>query len=435
MALSDHAATSISNIQDMKHIQLITASLCACLLLGLTHAAAQPLPHSTPAVCGISARSLAKADSLINAAIREGRCPGAVLEVVRHGKVAYQKAYGHRQVYPDSKLMTVHTIFDMASCSKSLSTAICAMQLIEQGRLHTSDAVSRYIPGFQSWRQGTDSATITVMHLLTHTSGLPPYASVTALKAQYGSPNAAALMDYIAHCKRDFRPQSQFQYSCLNFITLQHIIEHVTGQNLRDYAAAHIFKPLGMRHTDYLPCRQQADGRWVSTDEPRWVKEGEAEGLTPIAPTEKQADGSVLLGQVHDPLARVMNGGISGNAGLFSNADDIAILCAALLNGGTWKGHRILQPSTVRLMTTVPKGFEKFGRTPGWDCSSPYASPKGSHTSARAYCHTGYTGTSVVVDPDNDLAIILLTNAVHPVDRTSVVKLRREVANAIEWSR
>ena len=419
----------------MKNIYALYASLSVGLLLLFYPRVvlAQELPLSTPTACGISSRSLQRADSIIGAAISEGRCPGAVLEVVRHGKIAYLKAYGNRQVYPEVKPMTTNTIFDMASCSKSMSTAISAWVLIEQGKLRPEAPVSHYLPGFRSWREGNDSATITVNDLLTHTSGLPPYAPAKALQQKYGAPNPDALMAYIAHCKRDFRPETKFQYSCLNYITLQRIIEKLSGRSLRDFAAAHIFKPLGMHHTDYLPCRQDANGKWISTDKPRWVKEGEREGLTPIAPTERQSDGSVLLGQVHDPLARIMNGGISGNAGLFSNASDIAILCAALLNRGQWHGHRILKKSTVELMTTVPKSLEAFGRTPGWDCHSPYASPKGNHTSARAYCHTGYTGTSIVIDPENDIAIILLTNAVHPVDKTNVVKLRKDVANAISW--
>jgi CubicO group peptidase (beta-lactamase class C family) len=152
------------------------------------------------------------------------------------------------------------------------------------------------------------------------------------------------------------------------------------------------------------------------------------------APTEKQKNGLVLKGVVHDPLARVMNGGISGNAGLFSNANDLGILVAALMNGGEINGKRILSPLTVELMTTLPESLKKFGRTPGWDMSSAYSGCKGDLFSSSTYCHTGYTGTSIVIDPENDVAVILLTNRVHPIDKGSVAKLRASVANAVAGS-
>lgn len=415
----------------MVHLRFILLSLFAVICVD---ALPQSLQRVAPGEVGLDAKQLLYVDPVIEGAIKEGRAPGAVLAIVRHGKMAFLKAYGNRQVYPFRQPMTTNTVFDMASCSKSMSTAVCVMVLMERGLLRPSDPVNEYIPGFQSWRNGKDSVTIRIVDLLTHTSGLPPYAPVQELKEKYGSPNPGKLMEYISTCKRDFRPETVFQYSCLNYITLQHVIENISHQSLRDFAAQNIFIPLGMNHTDYLPCKQNRRGKWVNTNQPRWIKNGEAEGITPIAPTEKQPDGSVLLGQVHDPLARVMNGGISGNAGVFTSADDVAVLCAALLNGGSWNGHRILHPLTVKMMTTVPKGLEAFGRTMGWDNSSPYCSPKGDMLSKDTYCHSGYTGTSIVVDPDNDLAIILLTNGVHPVDKSNVIRLRAMVANVVAGS-
>lgn len=151
--------------------------------------------------------------------------------------------------------------------------------------------------------------------------------------------------------------------------------------------------------------------------------------LSDVAPTEKQPDGSVLCGQVHDPLARVLNGGISGNAGVFSCAQDIALLCAALQNGGEWNGRRILSPLTVKTMRTVPRATATLGRTPGWDNFSAYASNNGDYFSPNTYGHTGYTGTSIIIDPDTDTSVILLINAVHPEDGHSVVRLRSLIAN------
>lgn len=370
----------------------------------------------SPRKVHLSEDKLAKADSAILDAISRKEIPGAVLGIVRHGCMAYKKAYGCRQVYPTIEPMTTETIFDMASCSKSMSTAISVMQLCENGMLRLTDPVANYIPDFCNWKDGEgNTATIRIQHLLTHTSGLPAYASVESLKKKYGAPNPEGLLEHICQVKRQFKPGTDFQYSCLNYIVLQNIIQKCTGQSLRDYAREHIFLPLGMRHTFYLP---------IGEDHSRWTNL--------IAPTTRQDDGSVLRGQVHDPLARIMNGGISGNAGVFSTVDDIALLCATLQNGGRWKGTRILSEQTVHTMRTVPEWAKEFGRTYGWDVSSPYASCNGELLSSETYGHTGYTGTSIVIDPVNDISIILLVNAVHPIDGPSrMVRLRSLISNIV----
>lgn len=427
------------------------------LLFGMQAAIAQPLQRVAPEQVGMDSHKLMYADEAIETAIADKEIPGAVLAVVRNGKMAYLKAYGNRRVYPAVEPMTVNTIFDMASCSKSMSTAVCTMILAERGKIRLSDPVSRYIPGFKDWtsEDGKTSKTIRIADLLTHSSGLPPYAPVAELEKKYGSPNPAGLMEYIAGCRRDFKPQTDFQYSCLNFITLQHIIETVSGQSLRDFARENIFDVLGMNHTDYLPCHRDKNGRWINIvdEETRGQGKERTKGqgdkptsaansqfsilhsqLQEVAPTEKQPDGQVLCGQVHDPLARVMNGGISGNAGVFSCADDIALLCAALQNGGEWNGRRILSPLGVKAMRSVPRATADLGRTLGWDCFTAYASNNGDLFGPHTYSHTGYTGTSIVIDPDNDTSVILLINAVHPEDGHSVVRLRSLVSNAVAAS-
>lgn len=370
----------------------------------------------SPRKVHLSEDKLAKADSAILDAISRKEIPGAVLGIVRHGCMAYKKAYGCRQVYPTIEPMTTETIFDMASCSKSMSTAISVMQLCENGMLRLTDPVANYIPDFCNWKDGEgNTATIRIQHLLTHTSGLPAYASVESLKKKYGAPNPEGLLEHICQVKRQFKPGTDFQYSCLNYIVLQNIIQKCTGESLKDYAREHIFLPLGMHHTFYLP---------IGEDYSRWTNL--------IAPTTRQDDGSVLRGQVHDPLARIMNGGISGNAGVFSTVDDIALLCATLQNGGRWKGTRILSEQTVHTMRTVPEWAKEFGRTYGWDVSSPYASCNGELLSSETYGHTGYTGTSIVIDPVNDISIILLVNAVHPIDGPSrMVRLRSLISNIV----
>jgi len=395
---------------------------------------AQSLQRVAPEQVGMDSRKLMYADEAIEEAIANKEIPGAVLAVVRNGKMAYLKAYGNKRIYPNMEPMTANTIFDMASCSKSMSTAICTMILAERGKIRLLDPVSRYIPGFKDWESedGKDKKVIRITDLLTHSSGLPPYAPAAELEKKYGSPNPTGLMEYIAGCKRDFKPQTDFQYSCLNFITLQHIIETVSGQSLRDFARENIFNVLGMNHTDYLPCQRDKNGQWVNTANSRLSTLDFQ--LTRVAPTEKQPNGQVLCGQVHDPLARILNGGISGNAGVFSCAEDIAILCAALQNGGEWNGRRILSPQGVKAMRTVPRSTAALGRSLGWDVFTAYASNSGDFFSPNTYGHTGYTGTSIVIDPDNDTSVILLINAVHPEDGHSVVRLRSLVANVVASS-
>lgn len=395
---------------------------------------AQSLQRVAPEQVGMDSRKLMYADEAIEEAIANKEIPGAVLAVVRNGKMAYLKAYGNKRIYPNTEPMTTNTIFDMASCSKSMSTAICTMILAERGKIRLLDPVSRYIPGFKDWESedGKDKKVIRITDLLTHSSGLPPYAPAAELEKKYGSPNPTGLMEYIAGCKRDFKPQTDFQYSCLNFITLQHIIEAVSGQSLRDFARENIFNVLGMNHTDYLPCQRDKNGQWVNTANSQLSTLDFQ--LTRVAPTEKQPNGQVLCGQVHDPLARILNGGISGNAGVFSCAEDIAILCAALQNGGEWNGRRILSPQGVKTMRTVPRSTAALGRSLGWDVFTAYASNSGDFFSPNTYGHTGYTGTSIVIDPDNDTSVILLINAVHPEDGHSVVRLRSLVANVVASS-
>jgi len=380
---------------------LLAVFFCLCLHT----ATAQQLKKVAPGQVGLDAAKLQQTDNIIQQAIDKKEIPGAVLAVVRRGKMAYLKAYGNKQVYPTVEPMDVNTVFDMASCTKPMATAISMLILTERGLVRLQDNVNMYIPGFTFMTRD-----IEVLNLMTHTSGLPAYAPEETLKKRYGSPNPAGFMEYIASCKRDFEPGTKMQYSCLNYITLQHIIENVSTKSFRDFAKENIYDVLGMTHTDFNPT---------------------GETLERCAPTSRLKGTEVLKGVVHDPLARELNGGVSGNAGLFSDANDIAILVAALQNGGEWNGKRILQPQTVKLMRSLPESLKAFGRTPGWDMSSVYASCKGSLLSPATYCHTGYTGTSIVIDPDNDIAIILLTNRVHPVDKGSVVKLRKMVADAV----
>ena len=412
----------------------ISIALMLCLLPAF---GSKPLPIVRPEKVGMDSKLLLRADSAIMKEVNIGEIPGAVLAVVRHDKVAYLKAYGNKQVWPTKVPMTTNTIFDMASCSKAMSTAISTLILCEQGKLRLLDPVSMYVPGFKNWTDSDgETTTIRIQHLLTHTSGLPAYASVAELEKKYETPNPDGLIEHICQMKRRFEPETDFCYSCLNFITLQRIVENISGKSLRQFARENIFGPLGMDHTDYIPCAPNSDGVWQNTDEPYWAKlmpEGE-DWRSIVAPTTRQSDGTLIWGMVHDPLARIMNGGISGNAGVFTSAEDVAILCAALQNDGEWNGHRIMRPETAQLLRTVPRFAESIGRTYGWDNYSGYASCNGDLLSPATYCHTGFTGTEIVIDPQKDCSIILLTNAVHPDEGHGVIRLRSIISNIVAAS-
>ena len=397
----------------MRKLILSSLSLVALCVLVSCSTTTDSIRRTSPEKAGLNPKKLALVDDLINESIEKKEIPGAVIAVVHHGSLAYLKAYGNKSVYPNVEPMTVNTVFDLASVSKPVGTAISIMQLVENGKLRLSDPVSMYIPNYQPW---VDPETgrkieIKISDLLTHSSGMPGYITATRLTERYGSPNPKALIDSIATTRRDFRPGSQFRYGCTNFITLQNVLQNITGEKLCDYTQKNVFDALGMKHTTYNPT---------------------GEILALCAPTEKQADGSVLLGKVHDPLALLLNDGNSGNAGVFSCAEDLALLAAALMNGGAYNGKRILSPLTVEIMTTVPEAYKSLGRSLGWDNYSSYSSNNGNlFDPERTYGHTGYTGTSIVIDPVSQTAVILLAHRVHPNDVGSVTRLRALVANAV----
>lgn len=363
---------------------------------------------------GLDPQRMAQADEAIAAAIEEGQIPGAVLAVVRGDKTVYLKAYGNRQVVPDTLPMTTDAIFDLASLSKCVGTTPAVLQLVEQGRIGLEDSVSQYIPDFAPWRDPTsgEAVEIRIIDLLNHSAGLPPEIDVAAYLERFGPFTPDSLMHHIAtEIPRNFRAGADgYLYSCLNFITLQHIVQQVTGEPLCDYVQREVFGFLGMEHTDYRPVLH-----------PEWMEK--------VVPTTLREDGLPLCGKVHDPTARLVNDGNSGNAGVFAPAEDLALFAKALFNGGTYRGRRILKPKTVRLMT----GYRASnGRSLGWDAESTSSGLKGEgfnpHT---VLCHTGYTGTSMVLDFETETAVILLTNRVHPRDEGGIAPLRKTISNIV----
>ncbi len=288
-----------------------------------------------PEYCGMSSEKLAQLDPVVNQAIEDGTIPGAVISVVRGDKIVFLKAWGNKQVVPTVEPMTTDALFDLASLSKCVGTTLSFMQLIENGKVRTIDNVNRYIPGYKPWvdPETGETVDIEIMDLLTHSSGIDAYANADRFVARYGENQPDSLIKQIAlEAGRNFRPKTDYLYSCLNFITLQNILQNVTGEKLCDYAQKNVFDALGLKHTTYMP-------------------QGDLKKM--CVPTEVQADGLPLIGEVHDPLARLANGGNSGNAGVFSNAEDLSVIAACLLNGGEINGHRILSPLTVETMATV----------------------------------------------------------------------------------
>lgn len=419
------------NIFKMK--KLITITVAAALAVPVFAQGA--LKQDYPERHWMNPEKLAQVDRVINEAITAKEIPGAVLSVVRGNDIVYLKAYGNKSVVPTVEPMTAETLFDLASVSKCVGTTLAFMQLIENGYVRLTDNVDRYIPNFKPWKdpESGETVDITIRDLLSHSSGLTPYINADTFVKEYGGNDPEKMEQYIAtEIKRNFRPGTDFMYSCLNFVTLQRILERVTGEKLYEYAQKHVFDVLGLRHTCYFPL--------IYT--PAVSNSAELAGL--CAPTEVQADGKPLVAQVHDPMARMIMGGNSGNAGVFSNAEDLSVVCAAVMNGGVLmdkKGRplestRILSPLTVRLMTTIPSQNDpSVGRALGWDKKSSHSGPRGDlFNPETTIMHTGYTGTSIVIDTETKTAIILLTHRVHPEDKGSVGRLRALVANIVAGS-
>ena len=420
-----------TNIFKMK--KLITIAVAAVLVVPVFAQGALRL--DSPERHGMNPVKLAQVDRVVNDAITAKEIPGAVLSVVRGNDIVYLKAYGNKSVVPTVEPMTTETLFDLASVSKCVGTTLAFMQLIENGYVRLTDNVDRYIPDFKPWKdpESGETVDITIRDLLSHSSGLTPYINADTFVKEYGGNNPEKMEWYIAtQVKRNFRPGTDFMYSCLNFVTLQRILERVTGEKLYEYAQRNVFDVLGLTHTCYFPL--------IYT--PAVSNSAELAGL--CAPTEVQADGKPLVAQVHDPMARMIMGGNSGNAGVFSNAEDLSVICAAIMNGGCLvdkKGNslestRILSPATVRLMTTIPSQNDpSVGRALGWDKKSSHSGLRGDlFNPETTIMHTGYTGTSIVIDMESKTAVILLTHRVHPEDKGGVGRLRALVANIVAGS-
>ena len=342
----------------------------------------------------------ARIEAAVQEEIQAGHLPGAVVLVGQADRILYHQAFGLAVAEPFQTAMEKDTLFDLASLTKPIATAAAVMVLMDRGKLDPNDRVSDYLPAFAC--NGKED--VRIKHLLTHTSGLPAYTDAKAIKDLYGSPCPDQVIEKICSLKAQSEPGQEFRYSCLGYITLARIVGIVSGQSLDEFTQANLFAPLGMEHTRFNP-----PAAWQ----------------TKTAGTEI-VDGELLRGTVHDPLARLM-AGAGGNAGLFSTASDLSIYCRMLLDGGSWKGRQILSPAAAAMLTTA----QSHGRAYGFDVSSGYSWIKGPNASPAAFCHSGYTGTSLVCDPATGTYLILLTNSVHPHDKGSSKPIRQKLAEIV----
>lgn len=418
----------------MRLSQAIT-KLCALILLFTlaVQTSAANLPTAPPALVGMSATQLAYIDRAVENSIAKHELPGAVVLVARRGRIVWRKAYGSRALLPQREAMSTDTIFDLASLTKVLATATSIMILVERGALRLSDPVSLYLPELK----GESRETITIEQLLTHRSG---YAPDFDLNEQWTGYDEA--MKRLASEPLRNPPDTRFVYSDIGFIALGEVIRRVSGMPLDEFAHKNIFEPLKMRDTGFRLIGEIATL-------PKSPQRNDPQTIQRIAPTEtRRASRSYLggtgdrttsgdnwlRGAVHDPTANRM-GGVAGHAGLFSTADDLAIYCQMIMNGGEYNGVRILSPLSVAAMTR-PRVVMDNGaaRGLGWDIATTFSTNRGDLFPLGSFGHTGFTGTSIWLDPASETFTVFLSNRVHPDGKGDVASIRGRVAAIVAAS-
>ncbi len=348
----------------------------------------------------MDARLNAQLDSIVTTGLDEGAAPGAAVAVGRYSRLVHLAGYGRIDTRANAPEVTPRTIFDLASLTKVVGTTTAAMILEERGMLDLDRPVVEYLPEFSD----SSKAGITVRMLLTHQGGLEAFA---ALYTDYGG--REQYLEQINDRPLEYEPGTNTIYSDWDFVLMALIVERITGMPLNWFLEDEVFGPLGMSDTGFRPdpnLRQR------------------------IAATEvDERRGGLIWGEVHDPNAYAI-GGVAGHAGLFSSARDLAIFAQMMLNGGEYAGVRILQPATIARWTA--RQGPDASRALGWDTPSGRSSA-GMYASARSFGHTGYTGTSLWVDPERGVFTILLTNRVNPTSANQRhVPLRRDVADAVQ---
>lgn len=359
------------------------------------------LKPASPESVGMSSERLLRIDEAALEAVERKQTPGTVILVARRGRVVYRKAFGHRSLEPRVEPMTVDTIFDIASLTKVAATATAIMILVERGKLSLSDPVAQYIPRFAKYGKER----VTIEQVLTHRSGLTADNDMSDYVGRTVDP-----LEQIYELQLDYEPGKKFVYSDVGYIVAAEIIRRVSGQTLDRFAQENIFAPLGMKDTF-------------------WGVRGRVNPakLARIAPTELR-EGRWMRGEVHDPRAYEM-GGVAGHAGLFSTADDLARLCQMILNKGQLGRARVLAPYTVERMLSPHSLPASEMRGIGWDVNTPFSSNRGDLFPVGTFGHTGFTGTSLWLDPATETFVVVMTNRVHPTGKGDVTRLRSAVAS------
>ncbi len=366
---------------------------------------------------------------VVQSAVHEEEIPGAVALVRWHGRTVLHEAAGWAALEPERRTMKADTIFDLASLTKPLVTALLVLQLADRGTVSLDDPACRYLPPMARLADGR----VTIRHLLTHTAGLPAWSPLYVWAR-----TRADVLRTIAETDPAYDPGSGVIYSCLGYIVLGMLLEQVTGRALDDMAYQSLFEPLGLSDTGYGPRVDRA--RCAGTER------GNVYEHTSVAAAGLDFHGwreDYFAGAVHDGNAWYAMGGISGNAGLFGTAHDVGDLGQMWLDRGRAGRTRVLQEQTATeaILDCTPGLNEARGL--GWQINRPSyddtemtaSGPRsaGTQFSARAFGHTGFTGTSIWIDPDLDLVAVLLTNRVHPTvgDSAPITKLRSSFHDAV----
>jgi len=346
-----------------------------------------------------------KISRFIQFGLKKGVFPGAVLAVVNDKKVLYKKSFGYAQLEPDKIKMKDNTIFDLASLTKVIATTIAATQLIEKGKINLWDYIKHFYPELPS-----EKKEISILHLLTHTSGFP---AIICLWNQ--GLNYKEKINRVLNKPLEAKVGEKVIYSDLNFILLGDLIWRVTGQRLDKYANQYIFQPLGMKMTTFNPLKNlpyTKNKDYAATELCKWRNR-------------------ILIGEVHDENTYSFNG-VSGHAGLFSTIDDLCIFLQMLLNGGIYRDIRVLSPGSVKLMGKDWTTNLNNHRGMGWDLIKNPHSSGGVFFSEAAFGHTGFTGTSLWIDPELKIGVALLTNRVHPTrENRKIISFRPLLHNLV----
>lgn len=351
------------------------------LYFGVTSQFVSAQSAAEDSLVGTSSSLDTKISPLIQEALARGEMAGCVIAIVHGENVVYERAFGFRQIEPNKQPMALDSVFDLASLTKPIATATSVMQMIERGVIGLDDTVSKHIPEFGS--NGKEN--VTIRQLLVHTSGLIPDNSLQDYEGSLED-----MLKKIWNLPLSYPADSDFRYSDVGFIVLGELIKRKTGLNVHEYSQKHIFQPLKMVDTTFVP---------------------EAALRERSVATEKRND-QWIVGEVHDPRAYAL-GGVAGHAGLFSTAGDLARYARMMLNNGSLEDAEILKSSTFYQMTSsyvVPRG----SRGLGWDKRSGYSSNRGESMSSKAFGHGGFTGTAIWIDPDLDVAVIFLSSRLHP---------------------